>query len=674
MEGSFMAASFQTPAVDPATSYSSRYPTWVLLDKRAYFADRDNATTARAKMSTGHDVKVTFCRADPPAVSHFCVHCPQIHREDYTTEPLVVSSAKDLALLSFAFRTGPRSRIQDSNLLEYFVYKAAASSAGNPFIRPVPYSPPGTRHSPRASIVPRDGGNFFVADLSPRGDLGQYDLLVFLSETNEWRTTRLKLSTPANVLPRDLPSVTDKVIWLRGSTVGWVDLWRGIVFCDVLQKEPVLSFIPLPTTAFDLHRAGQAQRAGADLPCCNGYISFVEIEHCLRELVHRRSFKMTQNLDTEDVILDKACLLHHGDLGHKPELVPDGWKIRTMFKGITWDYGKKRHTVHVDEISSAIPERSVMLPRVWNGGAMKWTPRSLKSFPFYSVYGDNVVYLMSKLESDDQDSWIVGVDLEKKKLEVIQPYCAAGGAGSSDPTFLPCTFSEYMNTTPRHAFYSGRINFVLLLTNFHAHLKRIYQTNFAESYSRNVVPKNHLPLGDTIPIAAANSTQNVVPNDHLSSGYTSPTANCDQNGVPNDHLTSRYNVPDNVQPQQNMWSNGDGYHGRWNGYGYGAHPGYGHYQQPTPFQPQFIPPPNLPPPVQPMLSPTPTWVSGYIYASWTDTDANGQMLMTVPLNDMLKLTPLTPPMPPMAAPSSSTSKEIILPTTGDFDGQPHHMN
>jgi hypothetical protein len=39
----------------------------------------------------------------PLAVSHLCVHCPQIRRDDYSTEPLVVSSAKDLALLSFAF-------------------------------------------------------------------------------------------------------------------------------------------------------------------------------------------------------------------------------------------------------------------------------------------------------------------------------------------------------------------------------------------------------------------------------------------------------------------------------------------------------------------------------------------------------------------------------------------
>jgi hypothetical protein len=104
----------------------------------------------------------------------------------------------------------------------------------------------------------------------------------------------------------------------------------------VLQKEPLLSFIPLPTTAFDLHRAGQARRV-RDVSCCNSFISFVEIEHCLTELIDMRSFKMTQNLDTADFIVDKACLVHD-DLDSKPEPVPDGWKIRTMFKGVTWDY------------------------------------------------------------------------------------------------------------------------------------------------------------------------------------------------------------------------------------------------------------------------------------------------------------------------------------------------
>jgi hypothetical protein len=108
------------------------------------------------------------------------------------------------------------------------------------------------------------------------------------------------------------------------------------VFCDVLDKEPVITFIPLPRTVFNLHGTGQAQKVW-DVTCCNGIIRFVEIEHCFRKLniVNMKSFKMTQNLDTEDAILDKACLIHDDDLDNKPELVPDGWKIRTMYKGIS---------------------------------------------------------------------------------------------------------------------------------------------------------------------------------------------------------------------------------------------------------------------------------------------------------------------------------------------------
>jgi hypothetical protein len=79
------------------------------------------------------------------------------------------------------------------------------------------------------------------------------------------------------VLPRDLLGLPDKVISLGENVVGWVDLWRGIIFCDILEKEPVLTFIPLPMAAFDLHRTGQGQKV-QDVSCCNGYISFVEIE------------------------------------------------------------------------------------------------------------------------------------------------------------------------------------------------------------------------------------------------------------------------------------------------------------------------------------------------------------------------------------------------------------
>jgi hypothetical protein len=419
----------------------SRYPSWVLLDKRVYFANHEIATAKKVKTSTGEEVQISFCLVDPPAVSQCCVHCPQIRSEDIL-EARVVSSAENLVLLCFAFK---------ADLVEFFVCKAG--SGGNLSIEPVPYSPTGTRHSWwHAAIVPRDGSNFLLADLSPRGgDRGHYDLHVYSSETNKWTTTYLQLPTPAGALPRDLPSLHDKVISLGESLVGWVDLWRGIVFCDVLDKEPVITFIPLPRTVFNLHRTGQAQKV-RDVTCCQGIIRFVEIELCFRKLniVNMKSFKMTQNLDTEDVILDKACLIHDDDLDYKPELVPDGWKIRTMFKGISSDYWKKRYTVHIGDIS-AVPEHSVLPPQVSNGGAMKCSLRNVTGFPFFGVYGDNVVYLMSKVESDNEDSWIVGVDLKKKKLEVIKPCCAAS-ASSSGPTVLPCAFSEYLNATPRHVF------------------------------------------------------------------------------------------------------------------------------------------------------------------------------------------------------------------------------
>jgi hypothetical protein len=74
MEGSWIASSFQLPTGD-----DSRYPSWVLLDKVAYFALPDkNARiiTKKIKTSTGEEVEISFSLADPPAVSYLCVYSP----------------------------------------------------------------------------------------------------------------------------------------------------------------------------------------------------------------------------------------------------------------------------------------------------------------------------------------------------------------------------------------------------------------------------------------------------------------------------------------------------------------------------------------------------------------------------------------------------------------------
>ncbi|XP_037483301.1 uncharacterized protein LOC119362205 [Triticum dicoccoides] len=465
MAGSLMSGSFDPPADDPAGANPSRYPFWVLLDSTAYFANRDNATTVKGTTSAGHEFKVTFCLADPPAVSYFCVHFTGVSIQELcTTEPRVVSSTYDLALLCFPIRTA----------LEYFVYKAA--SGGKSIIQRVPPSP-AYKHQWLSAVVPREGDNFLVADLSPGGDPGHYILHIFSSETKEWSTKHLQLQAPSDVLSRDLPSQTDKVISLGVSTVGWVDLWRGIVVCDVLQKDPVLRFLPLPKADFDLHRESPARQVRDVIGFPDGFINFVEIEQCVRwfTVVRKRTSKTTHVFDVADTISDEELLSNDGmDTEDKPFHSPAGWKIRTMFRSIYWHLWHKSRTVHVDHISPCPPEPSKLTHHLWNDRDMKWTLGNLKTagFPTFSVYGGNAVYLVSKVESQDEDTLLVGVDIRKRKLEVIEQYCGrsisfdpiplgvvqiVGGreviepyCGGTSTAFNPisCAFSEYLNTTP----------------------------------------------------------------------------------------------------------------------------------------------------------------------------------------------------------------------------------
>uniref|UniRef100_A0A453AJB1 DUF1618 domain-containing protein n=2 Tax=Aegilops tauschii TaxID=37682 RepID=A0A453AJB1_AEGTS len=479
MAGSLMSGSFDPPAADPAGANPSRYPLRVLLDSTAYFADRDNATTVNGTTSTGHEFKVTFCLADPPAVSYFCVHFAGVSIQGCcTTEPRVVSSTYDLALLCFPIRTGSPSTDKDSHHLEYFVYKAA--SGGKSIIQRVPPSPPAYKHQWLSAVVPREGDNFLVADLSPGGDLGHYILRVFSLETKEWSTKHLQLQVPSDVLPRDLLSQTDKVISLGVSTVGWVDLWRGIVVCDVLQKDPLLRFVPLPKA--NVHSESQSStRDVTGFP--NGFINFIEIESCFRwgKFIQLRSFKTTAYLDFLDTILDTELLQHHemDSLYNEIKTVPDGWKIRTCFRSIYWDHWRKGHTVHVDDIS-ADPHHAMMLPHLWDSRTHKCRLNRLKTtpgYPTFSIYGIDFVYLMSEV-GVNKKPWMLGVDIEKKSLDVIKPYCASRAPCSDQTfknTFISCAFSAYLNAapSPRHGFCFAL--FSILLTSMQT--ENICQTN-----------------------------------------------------------------------------------------------------------------------------------------------------------------------------------------------------
>ncbi|CAL5028365.1 unnamed protein product [Urochloa decumbens] len=59
---------------DDASASSPEDTSWVLLDLKAYIADRENSTTACAAMTSNDEtIRVTFCAAPTPLVSYICV-------------------------------------------------------------------------------------------------------------------------------------------------------------------------------------------------------------------------------------------------------------------------------------------------------------------------------------------------------------------------------------------------------------------------------------------------------------------------------------------------------------------------------------------------------------------------------------------------------------------------
>ncbi|XBI69682.1 hypothetical protein VPH35_064334 [Triticum aestivum] len=433
-DGYFVASSFQPPVV---TRSSARYAPWVLLDNKAYFAVRENATTAEAVTSTGNAFKVTFCLADPPAISHFCVHGPEFQRDVLTTEPVVVSSVNDFVLLCFS----PGRNRRGSRLDE-------------PSLTPIPSTPPGTTNSFHVCILPLDDddGGFVLADLCITVPPLHYELHVFSSKTGKWATTPLMLQTYPGVRKQDLPGrFFNKVVALGGGAVGWIDLWHGILTYNAFDKNPVLSFIPIPMLAYSNEQRISGPRLVRDVTCSNGYIKFVELELITQE----SSMTRGDNLDSVDIIHDSERFFHNENAraNKKKSLVLDacvGWKLRTCTRHTTWNYWRKRQPINIGGILAGNPIHFMLLPQLWNATAGRSTPRNQCSAcpTTLGMDSEDVVYMMSKLSRDNKNAWMVGVDLGKKTTDVRVQVSGARVRYFNLELHI-CEFSEYLNATPR---------------------------------------------------------------------------------------------------------------------------------------------------------------------------------------------------------------------------------
>uniref|UniRef100_A0A0D9WU82 DUF1618 domain-containing protein n=1 Tax=Leersia perrieri TaxID=77586 RepID=A0A0D9WU82_9ORYZ len=172
----------------------------VLLGSRGYRSAVKNATTATCRTRDGHPIEVTVWIEDPPA---FTVHCPahdlqKPARDSFLAPPIAIAATDGLRVP--VKHIGGRSTLKDN---DYFVY------------RPDPLPP--------------------KLDLLP---------LVVLRD---------RLCPIPDSADRQFYHRTSKTIVLGGAkgTVVWVDLWRGILVCHVLDEisPKTLRDMPLPWPA-----------------------------------------------------------------------------------------------------------------------------------------------------------------------------------------------------------------------------------------------------------------------------------------------------------------------------------------------------------------------------------------------------------------------------------------
>uniref|UniRef100_A0A0A9SIU7 Uncharacterized protein n=1 Tax=Arundo donax TaxID=35708 RepID=A0A0A9SIU7_ARUDO len=259
---------------------------WVLLELQAYVSKLENATTARSKTWDGKEIQVTFCRRRPPRLSYLAVYSRDA---EIPVEPQILATEDDIVLL----RVVVSCQKDVLKNLDYYIYRADDGS-GRPSLDHLPRPPsPYFFDARNIGILrrPTDYSSLFlrphrsdsdsIADeyivaglhmaldeLHEEFEEGTFILSRFDSKMKAWTTNTVSLNHQQKQQYRNhFEHSNSKVIAIGGDagTMAFLDLWRGILFCDVLpaqgQAIPPLRYVPLPSILPKSKFSGDARLA-----------------------------------------------------------------------------------------------------------------------------------------------------------------------------------------------------------------------------------------------------------------------------------------------------------------------------------------------------------------------------------------------------------------------------
>uniref|UniRef100_A0ACD5Y6D3 Uncharacterized protein n=1 Tax=Avena sativa TaxID=4498 RepID=A0ACD5Y6D3_AVESA len=351
--------------------------------------------------------------------------------------PRALCMAGDLILFRVAIATGCLRLFRYSPLpwREYFVYRAEPNRAT---LELLPGVPNGGLffHDSEVGILPRGNDEFTIAALVPCAPCrDKFELLLFHSSSKARSWTSMKLSVvgppkkfPIEVNDRDLDlslHLTTNVITVGGEygTIGWVDLWRGILFCDVLSEKPKLRAMPVPLPMdhiFGNNGLGREFGRGVDsrgIALVNGCLKFVELDLSVTE-------PMPIIMDHET-----GC----------PTLMVHDWTITTYSNSKTscsYEDWRQEGMVRSSEatinpmVSHSAGGLLLLLPPSHSREHGEKTAATreallqelLVSEPSPSLGGDGVVYLVARVKMFHPKAWLIALDMSSNTLQSVVPF------------------------------------------------------------------------------------------------------------------------------------------------------------------------------------------------------------------------------------------------------------
>jgi hypothetical protein len=388
-----------------------RYPEHALLATRGYISEQCNTTTAYGVTREGNIIQASFFPAKPPGMSHISVFCPFAGKSPFGCEPTVVFTHDKLIL--FAVALGPHSGHFSEEGVELFIFQA-----NNKELDRLPKPENYTLSSTNTGLVGSPNGGYVVAALNAELASRSYSLSIFSSENKSsgWRTVCVprKASADGTCQMAFLPFRQSKVISLTGAYLGWVDLWRGIIVCDVLSPQPELQYLEFPDPVPRNEKFQYECDAGFFRDVCgspDGSIKFVEMEYIEGNDTAKYNFYFKAERWTAS---SSTCRL--------------------------FEKSTLKDTFGIQHITTA---ESNKLNRE---EFMKMSMGNPRLNPYHDL-----MYVMARKRRYDTTGRVVSIDIERKTLDGVTET-----AYSFTETYGACTFSKYLQipgTHPKHIIF-----------------------------------------------------------------------------------------------------------------------------------------------------------------------------------------------------------------------------